>query len=117
MNVQKQVCGLEQSRKLYTLGISKTGHLFSWVYDKLNTQWDISNRCVESLELTGKIAYPAFTVAELGVMLPENWEVELKYPKDMYCFNIEAWDRANLLLACLEGEIFGISDVNNRLNA
>lgn len=109
MNVQKQVCGLDQSRKLYTLGISKTGHLFSWVFDKLNTQWDISNRCVESHEMLKTIAYPAFTVAELGVMI--GWLAPILDEGN------EAFDRANSLIYLLENMHLSIDIVNDRLNS
>lgn len=75
MKLQQQLSTLEQGKILKTLGVQAS--LYSWVYDTLNGMWDISGMPVEAHYLINKEreCYPAFTVAELGVMLPVMLEL------------------------------------------
>lgn len=138
MNIEKQVCTLEQARKLSVLNI-KYGALYSWVYDTVNERWDISTMPVEAHELINKEreCYPAFTVAELGVMLPKDvcvlynqvhncWmayqiidgcltEIEGLHYTNVYGFNTQAEGLAELLIYRLKKLTLHADEVNNRL--
>lgn len=78
MELSKQVCSLEQSKRLKELGVScKT--LFYWSDCSKPREPEIFELTYQSY--TSKCGwkeevnyYPAFTVAELGVMLPQNFE-------------------------------------------
>jgi hypothetical protein len=77
MQLEDQVCTVAQSQKFYTLGIINAW--LSWSVDQENNCWSLSKLKVEAGELINKanninrIFYPAFTVAELGLMLPYNF--------------------------------------------
>lgn len=131
MKVEDQVCSLEQGLKLKRLRIS-TDSLF--VHDELPFD---SGTSVIRLRLNGNQNYsgnpPAFTVAELGVMLPtdcysyvsddgKSWFClkdgdEEKY--ELYDFTespTESQARAKRLIELLEAERTTPEEVNNRLN-
>jgi len=64
MKLEKQVASLELSKKLEELGVEQNS-LFGWsLYDEKNNLWG-----VEEFRNIGD-EYSAFTVAELGEMLP-----------------------------------------------
>ena len=81
MNIEQQVCSLEQSKKLHELGVnaeSKFWHV-PWVASDCTTNF-ICQRCdkgyYHSIEgevetLDAPISYAAYTVAELGEMIAE----------------------------------------------
>jgi hypothetical protein len=77
MQLEDQVCTVAQSEKFYGLGIINAW--LSWTVDELNKCWCLSKLRVEAGELINKandsnrIFYPAFTVAELGLMLPYRY--------------------------------------------
>ena len=65
MSNEQQVASLELSKKLEELGVEQNS-LFGWsLYDEKNNLWG-----VEEFRNIGD-EYSAFTVAELGEMLPE----------------------------------------------
>lgn len=70
MNISQQVSTLEQSKKLYDLGITGPT-VFYHVFDS-GMKWCIMPDGFFNKEEEGIEFYPAFTVAELGMMLPEN---------------------------------------------
>lgn len=85
MTLEQQVCSLELAKKLKELGV-KQESLFWWsVPDpekgRTNEERDTLKDCLATLHLGLKDwgecfdSYPAFTVAELGEMLPKDVEV------------------------------------------
>lgn len=61
MNLESQVCSLELAKRLKELGV-KQESLFYWIIDAIGTRYDLQ---------TGSNSFwSAFTVAELGEMLP-----------------------------------------------
>jgi hypothetical protein len=87
MRIEHQVCGINAATRLQHLGVKQAGH-FSWVYDVYNDRYGISIQMVEALELLAeanpksiewkqrkeKGFFSAFTVAELGEMLPTAYD-------------------------------------------
>jgi hypothetical protein len=145
MKLQDQVCTLEQAKKLSELGINQkslfyytqdntplNSNLATWgyrqenmpVYVKYLRQSDISTSDLF-------FEYSAFTVAELGMMLPSetltirrgseylefpNWEWENEgQQKGWGCFDTEASARADHLIMLLENNLIKVKEVNERL--
>lgn len=134
MKLQNQVCALEQSKRLVELGISTTGSYFSY-QGTVDHEPDLKSD-------DGK-DYPAFTVAELGLMLPRSSFTYLdKGPVFVDSFNgtesfntdlvtagngnnattilsfhapTEAISRAIMLQHLLDVKVIGSQEVNNRL--
>lgn len=100
MKLEKQVCTLEQAKRLKELGVEQKG-LYSWAYSGLNDKWDISSLCVEALDIIQATNFPtlhptkrpqfysAFTAAnsysylliyllENGIITPEEVNARLK---------------------------------------
>lgn len=86
MEIEKQVCSLENSKRLKELGVVRES-LFFWELNKANKYFKGKVTFGDpSLENSWAIPFPAYTVAELGEMLPEGlivfssgsngWEVE-----------------------------------------
>lgn len=111
MNLEKQVCSLDLSQKLKSLGV-KQNSIWSWIHGKLEF----------GIVQVGTPAnvYSAFTVAELGEMLPAKIDEKrlrmwfIKNPKQ-YCVgyedlekivaNTEADARAKMLIYLLEKKL------------
>jgi hypothetical protein len=80
MKLSDQVITVSQAKRLKEFGISQDG-CFSWLYSAINRKHEISSLKVEALELLAqpnkwedeveKGIFSAFTVAELGIMLPD----------------------------------------------
>src|SRR5947208_16869171 len=81
MNLNDYVCSLELSKRLKELGV-KQDSLFVWIsiintgfdFIKLKEEWEPNSKEV------GAFNYSAFTVAELGNLLPfniKNYELEI----------------------------------------
>ena len=69
MKIEDQVCSLEQATKLKELGVEQNAGLFYWQWGDLVFGEDVDY---------GEPKQAAFTVAELGVMLPTyNWAVPI----------------------------------------
>ena len=76
MKLQDQVTNLELSRKLKKLGVEQES-LFSWVREKITDKWKLQPN-IEWLDFFGRPPvrlkiidrYFAYSVAELGEMLP-----------------------------------------------
>lgn len=136
MKIENQVCSLEQAKKLKELGIVQTETSYVWVsrYDgeSFLTYYDAGDSVIPQ--------YSAFTVAELGVMLPR----EFRLPNEGICHltfsnrldfgaftriknwgtqtiihtiegDTEAQSRANMLIWLLESNHITATEVNNRL--
>jgi hypothetical protein len=123
MKLEDQVCSLELSKKLFTLGVKQKSicYWYSIKDDKClhyNPFEDVVNPCFDDY-------YSAFTVAELGEMLPsilfvKNLRFEImidKNSKDIWrilyhdeviCFTDtnEANARAKMLIYLIENRLF-----------
>lgn len=143
MKLEQQVCTLEQAKKLKELGIVPKSVLFLWLdYSKNSHGPKIVNADVMDFESDRSYIYAAFTVAELGVMLPDYITGEHLYTyqqrrgaldkrkvkHDIYYWcmgniflhtvtgEIEAEARAAMLIYLLENKLITPEEVNNRLN-
>lgn len=161
MDISKQVCSLEQAKRLQDLGVNYENSPYTWMYAVLSNDGDKfedvpmlfrdntgeydkwpampfgdkwNDATEEDYETKGN--YPAFTVAELGVMLPENAGTG-NYAQDelmmRYCNetsverlpDIDAFFRlltdpkflAALLIHLLENNHITAEEVNQRLKA
>lgn len=141
MKLENQVCTQQHAKRLSELGIDGSPSLYNWLQD-----WDNDgNWCVTSISADG--AFPAFTVAELGEMLPERiqyanrecfissekndrgeikWEVGIftvakknnaTKPIKYLMGKTEAEARASLLIFLLETKFITVEEVNQRLAA
>lgn len=78
MNLEQQVCSLELAKKLKELGV-KQESLFYWLDDRDCTEFECED-CKYKTSILNNISglendnslYSAFTVAELGEMLPDK---------------------------------------------
>lgn len=128
MEIQNQVCTKQQGEKLYSLGIQFAGSYFYWHFGSVSETWVIVNK--EESNIFPSADYPAFTVAELGVMLPalshswvtkgnsyfncsDNFNVGISI---VFCENTEAEARAALLIYLLEEKVITPEEVNQKLN-
>lgn len=144
MNIENQVCTLEQAKRLKELGVCQDSYfLFGEEAGRIVEGWS-----VEGYEDN---FYSAFTVAELGVMLPKrlqaswkrkddtglggSWESSCNCPLEMQydekkklhivkyvlAFSgkgtTEAIARASLLIGILEYKLISVEEVNQRLQA
>lgn len=117
---EKQVCSLEYSRELEKLGVRQNS-IFYWRKYSLCKNTDlyyIPNKELDLLVLSGQLEYnfSAFTVAELGEMLPSKYIKEIEKVKTDWYFpekydvigNLqftEANARAKMLIYLLENKI------------
>lgn len=89
MNLESQVCNLELSKRLKELGV-KQESLFSWVNDRGKSAiWDETMWSEFETPNNPKFIASAFTVAELGEMLPKG-----------YVTGYTVWDDENKKNAC-----------------
>lgn len=125
MNLQDQVTSLEISKRLKELGV-KQESLFYWV-----KSWDVNGYftgdepeieyldIIEQYEMEKSIICSAYTVAELGEMLPsmyteihinENKEQrwDLTYKNKFWLDENEANARAKMLIYLLENKLIEI---------
>lgn len=78
MNLEDQVCTPEQSQILWRLGLNRLNRLetnFYWI--KFNDHWRLHKSYLPN-EL-GKLAFPAYSGTELGLLLPERLCEDTKY--------------------------------------
>lgn len=69
MNQEQQVCSLELAKRLMELGVKQESY-FTWVGEEL---WDTTMLSDYETPRTSRERISAFTVAELGEMLPGNF--------------------------------------------
>ncbi len=127
MKTRQQLCSFEQSKKLKELGVLQNG-LF-WFYDDKKDYNQIGCSLI-SEEITNILKkhfdyYSAFTVSELGVMLPNYMSSYRDEDKTYYTgieegLNIsfgktEAESRATCLIHLIETGKLKISDINTRM--
>lgn len=98
MNLENQVCSLELSRRLKQLGV-KQDSLFYHLIGGITSR-------IEALPLMGEDWYSAFTVAELGEILPtmivdDKRDIYIQYFKS----ETEADARAKLLIFLIENNL------------
>ncbi|HYE53689.1 MAG TPA: hypothetical protein VD996_02560 [Chitinophagaceae bacterium] len=124
MNIEKQVCTLEQAKKLKELGVAQETAV--WYWSRYYVQ-DIDD-FVESvnlgiMDLNGD--YAAFTAAELGMMLGSGQNHIQRSVDGRYRINFEDgasyWNeaeaRASLLIYILQKEYVSVIEVNQRLQS
>lgn len=79
MELEQQVCSLDLAKKLKELkaGSGTLGQisLWHWYFDDAAKKWDIAWHGSDDLTRSSKETFAAFTVAELGEMLPAFIEV------------------------------------------
>lgn len=122
MELEDQVCSLELAKRLKELGI-KQESLFFWYCDESRDDVSILNR--DESFVFGGVGYftskfPAFTVAELGEMLPRryfsnkyvhatdgayDWECKCKDEIVQALAKTEADARAKMLIYLLENKL------------
>lgn len=138
MDISKQVCTLEQAKKLSQMGISQNSFLEHC--KKVNRDWYIRNRpTIDTADF--KETYAAYSVAELGMMLStieyeawgfsilmcwyshteEKWSAGLRNVRDeKYKYTgsaeTEAESRAGLLIYLIENGFTTSVEVNEKLN-
>lgn len=126
MNLENQVCLLQQAKRLKDLGV-KQDSLF---YHTNSDNWGVMPK--RSIDFTGN-PFSAFTVAELGMMLPNAFDTMAisvsqnvrgwaAYDdngndvfKDEVNFSTEAEARAAMLIYLLENNLVTAGEVNARL--
>ena len=152
MKIQDQVCSLEQAKKLSELGVNSQS---LWYYIRADEYefalvpdgWVVDD-AVPDLRYWESVAtcheqYSAFTVAELGVMLPHDLEEfqlstwyapkrklyrsqyrlnrgsisDEDFPEDFAQGTTEAECRASMLIHLLESGKLTPEEVNNRLTS
>ena len=136
MKLETQVASLDLSKRLKELGVAARGY-FKWHFDPHHT-WELCR----SIEGWGGPEYAAFTVAELGVMLPDFFVSSRYYDAHPVlsrgpfweCHNegndevagadqtvemmpTEANARAAMLAHLLENKLITVEEVNARLEA
>lgn len=155
MKVENQVCTLEQAKKLDELGVKYKDYHYAYVdfsvysgqeavlcrpashVEEHSKEWSWFMIGEHSEEITAEIdedtvsadggVYPAFTVAELGVMIlnnPKNTDIFIdwdgqyifKGEKGVKICNTEAEARAAMLIYLLENNLTTLEEVNTRLN-
>jgi len=112
MNIQKQVISLELARKLKKLGVKQESRWYYNVYDAKTTLDIAKDNCGGDERF-----YSAFTVAELGEMLPKDFMSYKRYDK-WTCgeHRINKWEsaeteadaRARMLIYLLENGLIKI---------
>lgn len=146
MKIENQVCTLEQAKKLKTLGINQDAAYLCFLENSagkyiLDTvEGNFNSHCIDyeiSVHPGGFEAsfieqvIAAFTVAELGVMLPsethtqrtgsedseyDNWEwVDDGNGNANGLYNTEVEARAAMLIYLLENNLTTAEEVNQRL--
>jgi hypothetical protein len=127
MKLQDQVITVEQAKRLEQLGITCESPAYHWIYDS-SMKWVLHPLGYYYLENEGIEYFPAYTVAELGMMLPtahdsmrlhEGWRV---YNEDGHdgtgkdeVFRTEAEARGALLIYLLENNIITPEQCNAAL--
>ena len=121
MPLEQQVCSLELAKELEELGVARKSYFF-WSGDE---ESGFIVRGYDNLLIySNAISIPAYTVAELGEMLPTRWlpvkDGEEKYSPWMYVtqkgrqrwVNTEANARAAMLVYLLENGLLKVEDIN-----
>jgi hypothetical protein len=134
ITIDEQLCPLSQAKRLKRLGVSQDAYFQHWfVKGKyVGSDWYGSHGVGAFSE-----SFAAYSVAELGIMLPDNIEMfkrygkhELSVMKNLYPmpqikegFNwftvkgdTEAEARAEMLISLIEAQLVKVDDINLRLH-
>lgn len=76
MKLQDQVCTLEQAKRLKELGIEYDAYFYHDVHDGMGGEQKKGESSIRDHLQRSSMSYPAFTAAELGVMLPEYLSID-----------------------------------------
>lgn len=93
MKLENQVTNLELSRKLKELGVKQDSY-FDWFKLKENNDYSL----VEYWQIDYEIRFDtisAFTVAELGELLPNSIQLKNQEPFDNYSISIHKFNRVS----------------------
>lgn len=118
MNLEQQVCSLELAKKLKELGV-KQESLFTWSREEPTVPYRLVYGVAQPWQTADEEhAYSAFTVAELGEMLPSSihhgnlqlWKTRkgwtmAYYPHHKMTADTEADARAKMLVYLLENKL------------
>lgn len=94
MKLEDQVVSLELAKKLKELGVRQDGHFDWYEHEGIPYVADFANRYIDPLSGHHEKYCSAFTVAELGEMLPkklksEEWgSLELVYKHDLLAYGM-----------------------------
>jgi hypothetical protein len=131
MKIEDQVCTVEQAKKLKELGVDNDSY-FSYIGDDTpETYWQIYSDQEGRTEVGSgwyQQRLPAFTVSELGLMLPPetctwfdgtHWHCStVGHDNPIHCVGLtEVKARAEELISCLTHRSISIEEVNQRLKA
>lgn len=121
MKLENQVCTIEQAKKLYKYGI--IGSTYKWV--KFEWEEDGEYKLMDIWTIDSE-NYPAFTVAELGLLIDWNhciiatpykhhksWQI--CFNKDDFESEYEAVARCEALLFMLKKKLVSVEEVNKKL--
>lgn len=147
MRLEKQVCSVELAKRLKELGVAQCGQ-YTWVWSPLMNEYLLSSKSPELMDILRKGNpnssiwagieekgwFSAFTVAELGEMLPnEHYTTKLVgfikgQTKDQWMafdeddsvnesnpYYTEADCRAALLISVLANKKDKVKNINQRL--
>ncbi len=124
--IEKQVCSLELAKRLYEIGVKKES-LFVW------DDWGDGRSTLTFFPyspgrgwLTENITrYSAFTVGELGEMLPAKlqrhlscvkldniWEIAYGLNEKIFADQNEADARAKMLIHLIENKLINVEEIN-----
>ena len=117
MDLENQVCTLKQGREFDGYGL-KAESLFVWV--KKDNTWRIVTRERWRTKFWTERIYPAYSCAELGVLLPLDmyyFNGGIYYPKQysdepIYFEGIQTHAKADLLLHLLKEKIVNPQDLS-----
>lgn len=127
--LEKQVCTLERAKKLKELGVKQESY-FRHYLDSIGGHHTTPNRIKWYDEDS---MFAAFTVAELGVMLPPHYftypqtggtfnTLAYKLPEGIIpsgvlptCYNAEAEARAAMLIHLIESNLVTVEQINEKL--
>lgn len=122
MKLEQQVCSLELAQKLKELGV-KQGSYVNWVKHPVTASWVLWTATDILNDYEGKVIgrgdvqrCSAFTVAELGEMLPSStrsykvidspeWYCNYRLKEDEQAADTEADARAKMLIYLLENKL------------
>lgn len=110
MKLENQICDIDQSKLLEKLGIIQHISLVIWH----DSEFGISPLFRVEKWIRGN-QWSAFTVAELGVMLGENWEQEITADYN-FTAETEAQERAHYLIGALQSKQLSQEECNKRLS-
>jgi len=126
MKLEQQVCTLEQAKRLKELSVFGYSH-FVWMNNKNNDHLPFIDTNDGETRNWMECLGSAYTVAELGVMLPHShlpkyfklWD-EWSYKEEdgsVRGYSLEAHARAAFLIYLIENNFATAEEVNQRLNA